>query len=354
MAAATAAYAVQTSPTAWPTRPASSPFSASPMNAGHARRAAELLERVPGAGVAVAGAVEVDAVAAGDEQRHGHRAEQVARDNRYDVLHLGARLVPPHPLPPRQRPRGIVAHGPRPAAARADAGPAFWKLLGTGRGQAMTLSADLRRWALFAVWSDEAALDGFLASSEVAERWSSLAAEAYHVRLEPLRARDPWNGRELFAGASAPPPDGQPVAVLTRATIRPARLVRVLLVDPPAGPAPGLRARPARERRHRRVAARAAGDVLAVALVGRRAGVRVRRRRAPRGHAPHARRALVLRGALRALPALRRDRDVERRRPAHSSTMSTPAIAIAAQLHRNVMTMTRSRRLRRSGAPVFG
>ena len=100
----------------------------------------------------------------------------------------------------------------------------FWKLLGTGRGETMTLGADLRRWALFAVWRDEAALDRFLDGSEVAARWEELAAEAYHVRLDPLRAKGSWSGRRLFAAASAAPPDDGPMAILTRATIRASRL----------------------------------------------------------------------------------------------------------------------------------
>src|SRR5688572_19440860 len=127
---------------------------------------------------------------------------------------------------------------------RATPGLAFWKLLGTGRGQAMTLGADLRRWALFAAWEDEPALDAFLASSEIAARWRSAATEAYSVRLEPLRARGSWNGRALFDDASAAPVEGAPVAVLTRATIRPSQLVRFYRsILPPSqrlAAAPGL------------------------------------------------------------------------------------------------------------------
>ncbi|WP_240506740.1 spheroidene monooxygenase [Thermoactinospora rubra] len=109
---------------------------------------------------------------------------------------------------------------------RRTAGLRFWRLLGTGRGRSTTPGADLRRWALLAVWRSEEDLEGFLRASPVAGRWRAEAREAWHVRLLPLAARGRWGGTDPFADVSARPAEwAGPVAVLTRAAIRPGRLV---------------------------------------------------------------------------------------------------------------------------------
>ncbi|WP_244301778.1 hypothetical protein [Microbispora triticiradicis] len=92
----------------------------------------------------------------------------------------------------------------RPVLRRTP-GLLFWRLLGTGRGPSTTLGADLRRWALLAVWRDERALEEFLERSPIPARWRREAVETWHVRLAPISSRGRWNGVEPFTPAPLTP-----------------------------------------------------------------------------------------------------------------------------------------------------
>lgn len=78
------------------------------------------------------------------------------------------------------------------------------------------LRPDFRRWAFYAVWEEEAALEEFLAASETGRRWSETSREACHFWLRPNRARGAWKGTQLLQGSEAAAPADGPVAHIVR------------------------------------------------------------------------------------------------------------------------------------------
>jgi heme-degrading monooxygenase HmoA len=102
----------------------------------------------------------------------------------------------------------------------------FWKLMGSASGLAFG-AWNPRRYGLFTVWKSPAALDAFERDSPVQAAYRRRADELWTVRLKPISWHGAWGGVNPFADAepAAPlAPDDRPLAILTRATIRPLRL----------------------------------------------------------------------------------------------------------------------------------
>lgn len=123
-------------------------------------------------------------------------------------------------------PRHALAAMARLAVGRGSIGSVpglrFARQLGTGRGSGMGLGADLSRWATFAVWNGEGALDNFLDYSTQASRWRERGEESYHLGLRPLSVHGSWGGERPLTDMDTTDTDAEaPVAVLTRARIRP-------------------------------------------------------------------------------------------------------------------------------------
>jgi hypothetical protein len=57
----------------------------------------------------------------------------------------------------------------------------------------------------------------------VARRWDALAQERYTLRLAPVRWHGGWGGADPLAGVAPAAAGAGPVAILTRAAIRPRR-----------------------------------------------------------------------------------------------------------------------------------
>src|SRR4051794_39382857 len=127
---------------------------------------------------------------------------------------------------------------------RRTPGLRFAKLLGTGSGRTFTVAdADTRRWALLAVWDDDAAADAF-ADCPLVRRWRRRAEEEFTARLRPLAARG-RGARRGPVGRPSPERWEGPVAAITRARLVPRRALAFWRAVPPVSAdlhaGPGLR-----------------------------------------------------------------------------------------------------------------
>jgi heme-degrading monooxygenase HmoA len=110
----------------------------------------------------------------------------------------------------------------------------FAKLLGTASGQTFAMrDADPHHWAMLTVWNDPLDAAEFRAGPVYAA-WRRIANEQLTVSLMAMASRGRWSGIEPFAvpGLSAGPVIG-PVAAITRARLRPSRMLSFWRAVPP-------------------------------------------------------------------------------------------------------------------------
>ena len=104
-------------------------------------------------------------------------------------------------------------------------GCSFWKLMGSGQNGTVDLHPDWQQWALLAVWDNEQNFYNFYERSFVSRWWERFNCERWTMICSPLQSHGEWDGKKPFGDENISAYTG-PVAVLTRATIRPSRLKR--------------------------------------------------------------------------------------------------------------------------------
>ena len=112
-----------------------------------------------------------------------------------------------------------LVRGARPL--RGVKGLRFARVMGSGQGGGFVLRPGLDHGGLFLLFDDEAEAEAFIASSPVMAAYRAHADECLVALLRAVSCRGSWAGQQMAVTATLQP--GQPVAALTRGSIRPSR-----------------------------------------------------------------------------------------------------------------------------------
>lgn len=111
----------------------------------------------------------------------------------------------------------------RPAMARVE-DLQFWKLLGSGTGEGFTPIPNTGVYAILCAWAPGTDVAKAL-RAPVFQRYAAHAEEVCILSLSPVSARGQWSGTTPFEATTDSQTDG-PLAALTRASVKPANLLR--------------------------------------------------------------------------------------------------------------------------------
>lgn len=103
----------------------------------------------------------------------------------------------------------------------------FYKLLGTGSGPGFSLQPDLGRYGLLAVWQDDHFAEDFFENSDAINSYREKNCEIWNCSLLAKSSHGLWSGINPFSIRERDQNEhSSSVAILTRASIRPGKLLR--------------------------------------------------------------------------------------------------------------------------------
>lgn len=97
--------------------------------------------------------------------------------------------------------------------------------MGCGKNGTFDINPDWKQWAFMAKWEDKAVADSFFANSFLTKYWNLLSEERWTVFCLPVESHGMWNGKNVFAVDRKDKTYEGMVGVLTRATIRPNKML---------------------------------------------------------------------------------------------------------------------------------
>jgi hypothetical protein len=102
----------------------------------------------------------------------------------------------------------------------------FFKLMGTGGGNGFSLWPDFGTYAFLGVWNNQKTADEFLKHNPILKSYRLKSETHRTLKMLPLKSHGLWSGQNPFPPQSLLEKNTSfPVAVITRATLRPARLL---------------------------------------------------------------------------------------------------------------------------------
>lgn len=102
----------------------------------------------------------------------------------------------------------------------------FGEMLGTGKGRGFRIGPHFGRYAFFTSWSSGKTARDFLRHSSLYEAARTKSKEIYTLKMRPVLAKGLWQGTNPFLPLAKAEPDYQgPLVALTRARIRPQKLI---------------------------------------------------------------------------------------------------------------------------------